>query len=311
MVNKPMLADNKAWNPEVVESNLPLMGFLKLDGIRMLVDNGVGYSRSLKPLPNADLQAKVMHLAAHLQGMDGEIIVGEPDDELCFKNSHRACMKGDLIAEHKFYVFDLWDRPAEMEYFDRYTLLQARVRKINEELGYDFVILVPYVMLSTYEEVTQHADELLAQGHEGAIYRRPDGPYKNGRATTKTGWMYKFKSRVDTEVFITGFNELMINNNPEVENELGRTSRSSHQENLEPGDTLGSVDVEGHFEDGRPFTCRIGVFKGFSAEEKKFIWENQDQFINEPLKIKYMGVGSDQAPRTPVALAFRDKMDMS
>lgn len=309
MVNKPMLADNKDWNPAVVETNLPLLGFIKLDGIRMLSDNGVGYSRSLKPLPNRDLQAKVMHLANALQGMDGEIIVGEPDDELCFKKSHRSCMKADLISDHKYWVFDLWDQPADMPYVERYQILRDRVDSIDPD-G-EFLILVPYTELGTMPHLEQHFDAMIRDGHEGSIYRRPDGPYKNGRSTTKSGWMYKRKSRVDTEVTIVGFNELMINNNPPEENELGRTSRSTHQENLEPGDTLGSVDVTGFFEDGRPFQCNIGVFKGYSKAELKEIWDNQEEYRNTPLKIKYMGIGSDQAPRIPVALSFRDPMDMS
>lgn len=304
MVGKPMLADNKGWDPKAVDSNLPLMGFVKLDGIRMLVHNGVGYSRSLKPLPNKQLQAKVKAAAAELQGFDGEIIVGDLTDEFCFKKSHRACMKGDLEADHVFYVFDRWDL-TEDHYLNRYDTMREQL----DSVPLPWVKPIEYTPLINMVSVNNFIEDNLEQGHEGSILRRPDAPYKNGRATTKSGWMYKHKSRVDTEVVVTGFNELMVNNNPKVENELGHSSRSSHKDNLEPGNTLGSITCTGHFEDGTPFTTRIGVFSGFTKEDLQNIWNNKDKFEGALLKIKYMGIGSDQAPRTPVALGFRDVID--
>jgi len=307
-LGRPMLADNKPWNPAAVESNLPLAGFIKLDGIRCLVHDGVGYSRSLKPLPNKSLQAKIAANKGALEGFDGEIIVGNLTDEFCFKNSHRACMKGDLEADHKFYVFDMWnqrDTPYMIRHGGAGSIIDS-----SHYLGLE-VIHMDYIIAKTMEEVDTFKDDALAHGHEGTIWRRPDAPYKNGRATTKTGWMYKHKSRVDTEVVVTGFNELMINNNPKTTNELGQSQRSTHQENKVPGDTVGSVEVGGTFEVGRPFACNIGVFSGFSKEDLQKIWNSRDQFIGQYLKIKYMGIGSDQSPRTPVALGFRDPIDMS
>lgn len=302
-IAKPMLADNKAWNPAAVESNLPLAGFLKLDGIRMLVHNGVGYSRSLKPLPNLCLQAKVAADAERLEGFDGEVIVGEFTDEFCFKNSHRACMKVDLEADHRFICFDMWDQDAD--YSDRYDTLVFLATKGQVPM----VEVLDFEVIETMERLNKFKDENLDAGHEGSIFRRLDAPYKNGRATTKTGWMYKHKSRVDTEVTVIGFNELMINNNPKITNEVGRSQRSSHKENLEPGGTLGSIECSGFFEDGRPFTTKIGVFSGFTKEDLQNIWNKREKFMGAQMKIKYMGIGSDQAPRTPVALGFRDPMD--
>jgi len=303
-LKKPMLADNKPWNPIHVEANLPLLGFTKLDGIRMLVSNGVGYSRSLKPLPNKQLQALVAAEANELEGFDGEIIVGDPTDEFCFKNSHRACMKGDLEAKHTFYVFDKWD--STEQYLDRISLVKEQLATVPSRLA----VALDFEVLETMEQVMSFAENLLSKGHEGAIFRRADAPYKNGRTTSKSGWMYKFKSRVDTEITITGFHELMVNNNPKVINELGRSHRSSHQANKTPGGTLGAVEGTGFFEDGLPFTTKIGVFSGFTKDDLQKIWNKREKFLGAKMKIKYMGVGSDAAPRTPTALGFRDEKDM-
>ena len=300
-----MLADNKAWNPELVESNLPLLGFIKLDGIRMLVDNGVGYSRSLKPLPNKALQEKVRQYAGPLQGFDGEVIVGSFIDEFCFKNSHRACMKTDLEAEHRFICFDMWDMP-DTEYLDRHAVLNQRQGLAR----IPFVEVLDFVTVNHMKDLNKFAADALEYGHEGTIFRRGDALYKNGRATTKSGGLYKNKSRVDTEVTITQFNEQMENLNPKVTNEVGRSQRSSHQENKAGKNTLGSFHCTGFFEDGTPFTTKIGVFSGFTDADKQNIWDNRTQFLGQKMKIKYMGVGSDQAPRTPVALGFRNELDL-
>lgn len=299
-----MLADNKPWNPAAVESNLPLMGFIKLDGIRMLVHDGVGYSRSLKPLPNKCLQEKVYKYRAELEGFDGEIIVGDLTDEFCFKNSQRACMKADLEAEHKFYVFDRWN--AVGPFSDR--LANAKYRL--ENFPVPFAQVLDFTHLTTMSELDLFKDYNLDQGHEGSIFRRYDAEYKNGRATTKCGGMYKHKSRVDTEVTILEFHEQMENLNPKTTNELGQSQRSSHQDNKVGKNTLGAFTCSGFFEDGRPFTTRVGVFLGFTDADKQKIWDNRDKLLSKPMKIKYMGIGSDQSPRTPVALGFRDPIDM-
>jgi len=303
---KPMKPDNKDWVPANVEANLPLLGFTKVDGIRTAINDGVALSNSLKPLPNKQLQAFVQEYAHKLQGWDMEVGVGPMTDEFFFKKSHGFCMKADREADFHLYVFDKWDIPTT-PYVERIGLLE----QLQMEFQIPRVTILPFRVLPTMDEVDSFVEDLLEEGHEGAIYRRPDRPYKYGRATPKCGGMYKRKSRVDTEVTIVGFNELMINNNPKATNELGRTQRSTHQENLVPGGTLGSIDVEGFFEDGRPFACRIGVFSGFTKEDLQNIWDKRDRFAGELMKIKYMGVGSDQAPRTPVALGFRNKIDMS
>lgn len=311
-IKKPMLADNKEWNPTAVESNLPLAAFLKLDGIRCLVHDGVGYSRSLKPLPNKQLQEKIYQYAEQLEGFDGEIIIGSFIDEFCFKKSHRSCMKGDLSEEdpstydHRFVCFDLWNEPG-LTYEERHELLSRRAGISNVP----FVEVLEYEYLQTIEEVEQFADDCLIYGHEGSIFRRLDALYKHGRATTKCGDLYKNKSVEDTEITVTAFHELMINNNPAETNELGRTKRSTHQENLVPGGTLGAVEGTGHFPDGTAFTVKVGVFKGFTKEDLQNIWNKRDQFLGRKMKIKYMLVGSDVAPRTPRALGFRDEKDMS
>jgi DNA ligase-1 len=305
-MKKLMKPDNKPWHPTKVEKNLPLLAFQKIDGIRTGVDDGIAYSNSLKPLPNKQLQAFMQEFRTELQGWDMEVGVGSATDEFFFKQSHAFCMKADREAEFDLYVFDKWDEP-DLEYIQRIELLeelQARydVPRIN---------VLPFRVISSMASLDCHFDEMIDGDEEGGIYRRPDALYKHGRATPNCGGMYKRKSRVDTEVTITGFNEAMENLNPKTTNEMGNSVRSSHKDNKVGKGTLGSFECSGFFEDGRPFTTKVGVFLGFTDEDKQAIWDRRDTLINKPMKIKYMGVGSDQSPRTPVALGFRDPIDMS
>ena len=300
-----MLADNKPWNPEIVEKNLPLYASIKLDGIRCLVHNGTAYSRSLKPLPNECLQNKIFRFKDVLEGFDGEIIVGNPTSETCFKDSHRACMKGDLEANHHFYIFDMWNQ-SDLSFMER--LLKIKVRLLKSSIPW--VTLLNHEMVYSMTALENFSERALLEGHEGSILQRSDGLYKHGRATTNSGLMYKRKSFVDTEVTITEFHELMGNNNPKTQNELGNSVRSSHKENLVPRNTLGAVSCSGFFENGEPFTCKIGVFRGFTKEDLQYIWDHKDEFKKKKLKMRYMDIGKDKAPRNPVALGFRDEIDL-
>ncbi len=56
---KPMLAD--PIEPEKYPLRFPLLVSTKIDGIRVLVRDGVAYSRSLKPIPNKYVQSVLGH----------------------------------------------------------------------------------------------------------------------------------------------------------------------------------------------------------------------------------------------------------
>lgn len=303
---KPMLADNKPWNEVKVAEHLPVWGSIKLDGIRMLVDDGVGYSRSLKPLPNKDLQAKVKANAEVLQGFDGEIIIGDPAAEDCYSKTFTAVMGEGGTFDHRFIVFDKFDHPGD--YFARHDAIQARLQNTPVE-GFEVRHLYQHP-LESMDAVYSFTQKNFDAGHEGSILRDPRTTYKHGRSTTNEGRLYKMKKWVDTEITITGFEELMHNDNDAYTNETGHTQRSSHKANKRPGNTLGKMLGTGFFEDGTPFVTKVGTFRGFTKPELKAIWDAQDKHLGRIFKIKYMAIGIKDAPRHPVGIGFRDPMDM-
>ncbi|MFM7851045.1 MAG: hypothetical protein ACKO96_03815, partial [Flammeovirgaceae bacterium] len=62
---------------------------------------------------------------------------------------------------------------------------------------------------------------MLERGYEGVMIRGLHGPYKQGRATLKQGWLMKLKEFDDDEAVIIGYEEKMKNNNAAQVNELG------------------------------------------------------------------------------------------
>ena len=108
---------------------------------------------------------------------------------------------------------------------------------------------------------------MLSKGAEGVMVRTPDGPYKEGRATERSGWLVKVKRFVDSEAEVLGSFEEMHNENEKEENELGRSKRSSKAEGLVPSGRLGGFDVR-DLKTGVEFS----VGSGFTAEMKEEYW---------------------------------------
>ena len=160
------------------------------------------------------------------------------------------------------------------------------------------------------EEVHEFHDEMIAQGQEGIILRKPDAYYKYGRGSPVKCECIKMKEGgwVDTEVKITAFHEQLENTNEATIDNLGHTERSGHKENLIGKDTLGAISVSGKFEDGRPFECRVGT--GLDDEIRQKVWDDPRRYRDKIVKMKYFKVGIKDKPRFPTFLGFRDADDM-
>lgn len=290
---KPMLAVEAP-----AELTFPLYASAKLDGVRCVVKDGVALSRTLKPIPNAFVQA---HLAYDLlHGLDGELIVGPAYAKDVYRQTSSGVMSQDGSPDFKFYVFDYYTMP-DRAYSQRLHDLQSWFNANPQ----DRCVLLEQRLVNNEEELLQFEGEMLAQGFEGLILRKPDGIYKHGRSTAREGYLLKLKRFTDGEAKIVGFEELMHNANEAQLDELGHTKRSSHQENLVPMDTLGALQVE---------DCVTGIaFKigtGYTAQHRKHIWQQRDRLVGAIVKYKHFEIGVKDAPRFPVWLGFRDPIDM-
>lgn len=307
---KPMLAGK--YRPEKVEEKLRqtyLLGQLKYDGIRVFIREGIAYTRSLKPVRSEAIQSWVSWNRDDLQGLDGEIICGDPVAEGCFQRTSSFVMSYDKQDVFTFFAFDKWDEPSP--FVDRLAIVEEIAdRFIFGSDGEPILRAAETRELMSMDDVNEFHEEMIAQGQEGIILRDPDSYYKFGRGSPVKCECIKMKEGgwVDTECTIVDFHEQMHNANEAGIDNLGYTERSGHKENLVPMDTLGALEVVGKFEDGTPFQCRVGT--GLDDATRDKVWKSRQSHIDKIVKMKYFTVGIKDKPRFPTFLGFRDPDDM-
>ena len=290
---KPLLAETLE---DITKANLPMYASPKLDGIRVLIVEGVALSRNLKPIRNRYVQSIIGK--PEFNGFDGEILVGDPFGQELFRNTSSGVMSFEGEPDFTFWVFDLWDCP-DVPYAQRLTSLALDVGSYPERIK-----VLPHKWVSTVEELIEVEKENFEKGFEGTMIRDPEGRYKYGRSTLKEGILLKLKRFRQDEAVIVGFHERMHNANEAKTNALGRTERSTHKENMVGRNDLGAVEVS--YGD-KTFT----IGSGFNDDERRTIWENQSKYLGKTVTFKWMEYGDYEVPRFPIFVGFRDPDDMS
>jgi len=316
MVNKtfkPQLAPNEEIN--LKELKYPLLASTKLDGIRIIFYKGKILTRSLKALPNRQLNEKFEPIRKFSEDnqyiLDGEIY----SHELNFQEIISFCMTDDLtdsktvkkngkileIPTHlKFYMFDgikqdNFDEPFGMRYINN-------VCKWSKE----FPILIQEVVhkvVNNAEEVNEFFEYVLDRDYEGLILRNPESSYKCGRGTVREANIFKVKPFCTIDGLIKGVvQSTEVDPNAEKKiNELGRsvTSKKLGDRNLIDKASAFIVGYEGK---------DVKVTLSMTDEEKKHVWEHQDEYIGKWVEYKYLKVGmkEDGLPRHPTTIRMRN-----
>lgn len=292
---KPMLA---AECTDADMLRFPVLASTKLDGVRATVQGGRLLSRSLKPIPNVQVQAMFAGLP---DGLDGELICGDPTAPDAYRKTTSVVMSDDKDAmEIQFHVFDKHGSQA----FDIRLLNAGDAVYGSENLH---CTIVDHIVIKTRAELDALEEQYLAAGHEGVMLRSLGGPYKEGRSTEKEGYLLKLKQFKDAEATVLGTYELEHNQNAPVKNALGHTERSTAQAGKVAAGVLGGFFVRGVGDyDGVEF--KVGG--GFDAAMRADFWKQRETLVGKTLKYKYFTTGSKDRPRFPVFLGWRDKADM-
>lgn len=297
MTFKPMLATNVE---DFLSLRFPFFVSPKLDGVRASMQGGQLLSRSLKPIPNKNVQDLFRNLP---EGIDGELIVGNPADDP-YRRTVSVVMSDDKPAKDvKLYIFDRFAEKS-VPWLTRYQGVKA--------LGLDTiyeVAVVPHFPVHNLEEMEKCEEEFLTRGYEGLMIRDPQGPYKQGRSSEREGWLLKVKRFEDGEARILAYYEEMENHNVAFTNELGRTARSSHKAGKVGKNRLGGfncVGVGGRY-DGIEFDVASGAM---CHEMREKLWKTRD-LVGHLLTYKFFPKGGDEKPRHPIFKGFRDPRDLS
>lgn len=264
----------------------------KIDGIRCLIVDGKAMSRSLKLLPNLYLQSLSKDI---LHGLDLEITVGEPNLPNVMQTTTSGVMSIEGEPDFQLHSLDIWNMPG-VSFINRFSILTAlsSIKAVRQIICYD------------RHEVEQELEKYLAAGYEGAMIRNPNATYKFGRSTAREGALLKYKKFADDEAEVIDFVELMHNDNPAFEGELGQTKRQMLQRYMVGMGTLGSLRVKSTLWN-QPFN--IGT--GFDAATRQKIWDNRKIYLGKQVKYKFFEIGTLFAPRFPVFLGWRNSIDRS
>src|SRR5208282_1412349 len=101
MTFRPMLASHCK---DTSKLRYPVLVSKKLDGIRATVQGGRLLSRSLKPIPNAEIQKTFGGLP---DGIDGELILGDPCAPDAYRKTTSVVMSDEKPATGvRYHVFD-------------------------------------------------------------------------------------------------------------------------------------------------------------------------------------------------------------
>lgn len=279
----------------------PLYASVKLDGIRVIILDGVVYSRSMKPIRSKAVQE--LFGKPEYNGLDAEVLYGSWGAKDVFNLTTQAVMSTELKDgftkdELSLAVFDYV--LSDEAYPSRYNKAQDIVSRANDP----HMDVLAQRLVCSEAELLAFEDFALGIGYEGVMVRSIDGKYKQGRSTAKEGIIGKIKRFSDAEAVVIGFEEKMHNTNEAKTNELGRTQRSQAQEGMVGTGTLGALVCECN-------GIRFTMGSGFDDAGRAEVWANKDKYLGKLAKFKYFAVGMKDSYRFPIFLGWRDPEDMS
>lgn len=273
----------------------PLIASPKLDGVRAIITADGVYSRTLKKIPNREVQAALEGLPV---GLDGELLAGDPCAPDVYRKTVSMVMSEDAdITGLKFHVFDI---QKDAPFIERMEWIEANVIPCPP-----YVTIVDQWPANSVDEVAEYEAAWVSAGYEGVILRSPDSPYKHGRSTVKEGYLLKLKRFMDSEAVVIGVTELQHNGNAAKVNALGHTERSSHKAGKFASGLMGTLQVR---DTKTGVTFEIGT--GFTQDERHTIFLLPHEYLGRLAKYKYFPVGVKDKPRHPVFLGWRSKLDV-
>jgi DNA ligase-1 len=300
----------------------PVIVSAKIDGVRGINLDGNLTGRSLKAFKNSFVTRRFS--GPQFKGFDGELALGNwTSDTLCSDTTgfvNRKSPKPGKPTESEqlvWYVFDyLADDVIDLPYAERIAAAEVKIGRMQEFPG--LIATVPYKLVNSVEELLAFEQLCLDDGFEGVIIRDPNGMHKSGRATVKGGSYLRIKRFIDFEGIVVNITEAMENTNEAKTNELGRTERGTHQENMVPKGMVGmvqfkalqNVELDGKILIEKDQIVDVGPGSMLHEDRVEF-FEQQDLLIGKIGKAKFFPKGIKDKPRFPTFLCIRAEEDMS
>ncbi len=295
-----------ACDAKVEKLQFPVWVQYKVDGVRMLVRDGVATGRSMKKYKNKKMTEYFSNPV--FDGFDMEIGSTLPNDpDLCrLSTSLVNTIAGDLP---KFaVVFDFLDE-SFLEHKDTYkyrmAMLEDYLAQHNVPDDVEIILSKQY-KIESQEELEVFYTKALEMNYEGLIIRDQDASHKSGRCTVKEGAYLRMKPTGDSEGVVLRVEEAYENLNEAKVNALGNTERSTHQENMKPKGMIGALwlkDIHSGAE------VKVGAGK-LTHDLRKYYFENQEELLGELVKYAFLATGQKDKPRHARYISHRAWEDL-
>lgn len=293
---KPLLAANYDESKLV----FPMIAQPKYDGVRGLTIQQRLVGRSLKTHANKHITD--LFSQPQYNWLDGELTTHDVTDPACCRITTGDINRiGGQPNQLVWYLFDdIRPEMLELPYLQRLAALKLRAENLP------FVQVVETKIVHNLEELLAYDDLNLDRGMEGTILRRMEGLYKQGRSTVRSAELLRIKRFVEEEAVVLSFEEGEMNNNEARTNELGRTERSTHKENMVPNSQLGTI-IAKDIKTGE--TIRVAAGR-MPHDDRKHFFKNPHEIIGQTIKYKYFPKGMKDKPRFPTFQTIRAASDI-
>ena len=294
----------------------PIMGSMKIDGMRILFYKGKILTRSLKQFQNKQLREKFEPIRKFSEErnliLDGELY----SHELTFQEIISFGMTQDLtdkksvkklgcikkIPSHlKFYCFDVvHNANFDLEFKFRYQ----DVKTFSNMIDCNKNIIEPmnHKYLYNRKEIEDCFGQALDHGYEGVILNNPNGIYKKGRVTINEANGYKIKPfhYFDGQIIGVEQSTVVDPNSKKITNELGRSQTSRKKDDRILIEKASAFRVM--YEDKE-----LKVTLAMNDKQKEEVWKNKEQYIGKWITYKGMLVGAKDVVRHAVFERYRDE----
>lgn len=310
---KPLLAR------DVNEAKLKFPCYVtpKIDGSFAFVQHDLLYARSLKHHENKYVTQQYSN--ALFDGLRGELVAGfDPTAKDLCRNTSKVLRTIEGTPETSLWCFDyVTHETVNLSWLERQQQLLLKVHLLRES-GWKNIFYIQPTKVNSLEEYISVRNEFMQKGYEGIVVRNPDSKHKEGRSSEVKADLWRWKPWATAEIKVTRLGEEQKNNNEAKTNELGRTERSTHKDNLEGKNTLGYIvgtlleplkDFAGVVvaDAGTELTIATG---NLTEKECKYYWDNPTEIVNNIVEFEYMSFGLKEKPRFAQFRRIRSAVDL-
>lgn len=250
----------------------------KLDGIRTIYQFSKLWSRLGKEFTSPFHILEELNNSDDLDDiiLDGELYIHNTEFQVItslVRKKKWNVIENDKGKELKFYVFDFHSNNTKyknLKFEERYKFLEELFQKTS----FKHLVLVPTKKINAYQDAEEEYNKYIKEGYEGIMFRNCDGIYKRNFRSKD---LQKMKPEDFDEFKVVGYEEAS---------------------GVQKGCVVWILETK---EQKRFKACPA---KDFETKKKYLI--NKNDYIGKYATIRYQGLSTENIPRFPIFIDFRD-----